>query len=247
MSSDLASLQSLPPARRGTALRVVVQCDQHLTAEAIRVALESHRFSVASAAHPHRTPQTHDVARVVQEFDPQVGLLVQELLDPLRIRDSLAILREVTAVPWLLLSGSPQGAGWGAGLEAGARAVLPMDTGLGRVTRALVSVAAGEEVMAPTTRRRTLSAWHESGAEQRGILERIERLSPREMDVLRCLSSGQGVRHIAEDNGVLVATVRSQVKSLLRKLEVRSQIAAVAMLQEALFGPRLTGTFRPPA
>lgn len=247
MSSDLGGSTRLPAPAHATTVRVVMQCDQHLTSEAIRVALTGHEFEVFTTSRPQRTTQPRDVARVVEDVAPQVGLLVQELVDPLRVRDSLKVLREITEVPWLLLSGSPEGAGWGAGLEAGARAVLPMDTDLSRLTSALMAVARGEEAMAETTRRRVVAEWHESGAEQRGLLERMERLSPREMEVLRCLSAGQAVQHIADDHGVPVATVRSQVKSLLGKLEVRSQIAAVALLQQALFAHRVSETCRPPA
>ncbi len=57
-------------------------------------------------------------------------------------------------------------------------------------------------------------------------------LSDREEEVLQQLHEGVGVRAIAEQSEVAEATVRSQVKSILRKLEVSSQMAAVLAYEE---------------
>jgi DNA-binding NarL/FixJ family response regulator len=46
--------------------------------------------------------------------------------------------------------------------------------------------------------------------------------------VLSELHDGVGVRYIAQGSDVAEATVRTQVKAILRKLDVSSQIAAVA-------------------
>jgi hypothetical protein len=53
-------------------------------------------------------------------------------------------------------------------------------------------------------------------------------MTPREAEVLRLLYGGLPVRMIAQRLQVAEATVRTQVKRVLRKLEVRSQIGAVA-------------------
>jgi DNA-binding NarL/FixJ family response regulator len=53
-------------------------------------------------------------------------------------------------------------------------------------------------------------------------------LTPRELEVLRLLHGGYTVAQIAERNDVAPSTVRSQVRSVLRKLGVNSQLAAAA-------------------
>ncbi|MBI3391769.1 MAG: helix-turn-helix transcriptional regulator [Nitrospirae bacterium] len=53
-------------------------------------------------------------------------------------------------------------------------------------------------------------------------------LSPREREVLSCLSRGQHAKEIARQLGVSPSTVRSHVKTILCKLEVHSQLEAVA-------------------
>jgi DNA-binding NarL/FixJ family response regulator len=56
----------------------------------------------------------------------------------------------------------------------------------------------------------------------------FEQLSLREKDVLRELIAGKSVEMIARDWVVSIATVRTQVRGVLTKLGVNSQLAAVA-------------------
>ena len=55
--------------------------------------------------------------------------------------------------------------------------------------------------------------------------------------MLRQLMQGHQVREIARLNVVSEATVRTQVKSILAKLEVSSQLAAVGLAHEAGWRP----------
>jgi DNA-binding NarL/FixJ family response regulator len=57
-------------------------------------------------------------------------------------------------------------------------------------------------------------------------------LTPRERQVLGRLIEGNSVRDIARANVVSEATVRTQVKSILGKLEVSSQLAAVGLAHQ---------------
>ncbi len=224
-----------------TPLRVMVLCDLYLTSEAIRVALRHRPFELIGVGQPQRQVQPRQAARVVEDLHPHVGLLMQEMVDPLQIRDALKILREVDTIPWLVLTGSPQGPSWGAALEAGARAVLPMTIGLNQLADALVKVSSGTEIMPGHLRQDVLAQWLERDGEQRIREERLERLTPREMEVLQSLSAGHPVQEIADAGGVNIATVRSQVKAILRKLEVRSQLSAVAVLQQSVVPYRRVG------
>jgi DNA-binding NarL/FixJ family response regulator len=57
----------------------------------------------------------------------------------------------------------------------------------------------------------------------------LDRLSVRERAVLDRLAAGQRAARIAEEFVVSLATVRSQIRSILTKLEVGSQLEAVAL------------------
>ena len=64
-------------------------------------------------------------------------------------------------------------------------------------------------------------------------LESFECLSPREQNVLISLMTGATAREIAEKDYVSLATVRSRIHSIISKLEVRSQLAAVVLAYQS--------------
>jgi DNA-binding NarL/FixJ family response regulator len=75
----------------------------------------------------------------------------------------------------------------------------------------------------------------------------FERLTPRESVVLGALTDGLSAEEIAEAHFVALTTVRSQIRAVLHKLGVRSQLAAVALASahpELL--PQLMGIGRDP-
>ena len=59
------------------------------------------------------------------------------------------------------------------------------------------------------------------------------RLTPREASVLRALIEGRSAQEIATAGPVALATVRTQIRAILHKLGVSSQLAAVALARRA--------------
>ena len=101
----------------------------------------------------------------------------------------------------------------------------PLSTIVGVVRRLRDGVGA----MAPEERRELVAhyrAQHALASEQRALLEK---LSQRESEVLSHLTLGRSVGEIARLSIVSEATVRTQVKAVLAKLGVSSQLAAVAL------------------
>jgi DNA-binding NarL/FixJ family response regulator len=56
----------------------------------------------------------------------------------------------------------------------------------------------------------------------------VERMTPRELEVLARMAAGLSNRAIAADLGIEYTTVRSHVQAVLEKLGARSRIGAVA-------------------
>jgi two-component system nitrate/nitrite response regulator NarL len=71
-------------------------------------------------------------------------------------------------------------------------------------------------------------------------------LTPREQSVLADLMEGRTADVIAKNGWVAVSTVRSQIKSILQKLGVNSQLAAVALARRANWVPKPTAVDRRP-
>lgn len=219
------------PANRR--LPVAVLSNQHLMSEAVRMALMSRGFVADSLRTPESGAQLREVARRISAMRPGVGVIMCEIDDPKLLRHAVALI-EAVDIHWVLLTGSRDEAKWGAALAAGGDAVLPMSTSLDDLSAVLSLVASGRPAMAVSAKARMIRAWQELGRLQRDLTERFDVLTPREVAILEELSEGRPVGVIAESSGVAVGTVRSQVKSILRKLHVSSQLAAVAAYRQVI-------------
>jgi len=242
------SLPTRPPVTdvegqpRQTVLRVGLVSHHALVAEAVRMALTGQGIYATVLPNGNRPRELSEIARVVDTLRPAAGLILCDIDDPVQLNRTVVLVRAVR-IRWLLLTSSLDETRWGAAIEAGARSVLPMSEGLDEVARVLRRVAAGRSGMPEETRERCLDAWRRAGDEHRALVARMGRLTPREMAVLGLLAQGHTVKEIALRSEVAEGTVRSQVKSVLKKLGVSSQLAAVAAHRRVV----TTGRRREPA
>lgn len=203
---------------------MLVASDQPLVTESVSAALETFGFQARSVRVPaaRRAPGPADAGLA------DVGLMMSDV----RREAETRLLRETVEqypMRWLLLSGAPRGPGWGAMLESGVAAILPSSTSGEEVAKALRDLADGNDVMGPGERVELVREWRVLRAQREQLLSRTAMLTPRELAVVELLYLGESVRAIADLFEVTEATVRSQVRSVLRKLDVSSQLAAVAL------------------
>lgn len=210
---------------------MLVVSDHDLVGEAVRMALTSRGFDAVSLPVPVGHGRHRDFIMRVNRFRPGAGLLLCELEDRSLVRDAASVVSSVR-VNWLVLTRARDGGSWGALAEAGVAGILPMTTSLDALSEALLQVAAGKQLMSDEVRKRAVADWRREGAEAQRVIALMEALTPREMAVLASLHDGLTVKVIARDGAVSEGTVRSQVKSILRKLEVSSQLAAVAAFRQ---------------
>ncbi len=215
-----------------TARRVVLVSDRRLVGQAIAAALKAQGFLPAVLEWPERR-RMMVYRRQLDLTGARVGLVMCDLRTPDLLRD-VELLVSWRPVRWLVLTDSPVGARWGTVLSAGAVGVLPTSTTTAGLNVALRETLAGRSPTPDSVRTRAVRAWENVADEQRDLIRRMELLTHREYEVLGFLYDGIGVKAIAEVSGVAEATVRSQVKSLRRKLGAESQLAAVAMYRRSL-------------
>lgn len=198
--------------------RLVIASDQALVAEAVRVAMASHGFEPVVVAWGRA---------VADPRAPLLGLMISDLESLTKLRAGQELVSR-TGGRWLLLTNSPKGPAWGAMLDSGVEFILPSGTTLGETVEVLDRLAGGDDIGDEAERRDLVERWLAERSDREVLLERIESLTPRERTVLRLLFAGDKVRTIADVLGISEATVRSHVRSMLRKLGVNSQLAAVA-------------------
>jgi two-component system nitrate/nitrite response regulator NarL len=124
---------------------------------------------------------------------------------------------------------------WGRCLLAGAGGVLPRSADLTDLRRMLDLVLADQAPMCPSLalRLREVAARAATEDECWTARERLASLSLRERKVIAKLVFGRSPLEIAREDVVAEATVRTQIKSILAKLEVNSQLGAVAVARRA--------------
>ena len=228
-------------ADRIPAARCAVACEQALVAEAVRAALAERALDAVVLPWPDPGRAGRPVH---QSGEFQAGLLVASLDRWSRLRQVEALLTAVRT-RWVVLTDVPRGAEWGVVAERGAVAVLPSNSALDEVAAALVAAARGELRMDAAERDDLAIQWAELRARRSDLAARLQTLTPRERQVLDMLYAGDSVTHIAHLLEVSPATVRSQVKAVLRKLGVSSQLAAVAALNYFIEGEDLGAAAMP--
>lgn len=211
-----------------------------MVAEAIGAALTSRGFDILVIRWPALSvpdQRLRDALLEPASSPPDVALLLSDLDRPARVQGAVQLMRRLR-VPWVVLAGAPRGPIWGMLFEAGAEVVAPISTTLDDVEAALTAVAEGRVPTRPGERQELTTAWHTLKAEQADLAVRVASMTPRETEVLRLLYAGTPVRMIAFQLKVSESTVRSQVKRVLCKLDVRSQLAAVAAFETMKDDPR---------
>ncbi len=98
------------------------------------------------------------------------------------------------------------------------------DQGLEELFEALRVVVAGGVCFAPQVLARMVDG-DSPGSD--GAETRLNRLSPREIEVLRLLAEGQSVKQAARSLGVSYKTVDNQTSSVMRKLDLHSRAELV--------------------
>jgi DNA-binding NarL/FixJ family response regulator len=217
-------------AVNGSAVPVVVAVasDRSLVADAVSAALSGSNLVIVRVPWPGDRPE-RDCGWPPGTDPPELALMLCDLDPP-----SVEAARWVVAshpTRWLLLTDAPRGALWGAMLEAGVARILPSSTSIADLFDIITVLRGGAADDDQRDRDELVEAWRRLQPERAEARARLHSLTQRELEVLEMLHLGHTVSEIAELNGVAPSTVRSQVRSVLRKLGVNSQLAAVAHLE----------------
>ncbi len=204
--------------------RAVLVDDHQLLAQTLALAMSLEGIECTVADLGDRESLVRDVV----EGRPALVLLDLDLGD--RLGDGVALVAPFVAAGCrvLVVSGSPDREQLCRAVAAGAVGVVGKDAPFNVLLETALAVARGDEGLFQDVRAAMLEEMRTLQAQRRRSLEPFERLSPREGEVLRALAMGRTVGAIAESWFVSEATVRSQVRAILTKLGVSSQLEAVA-------------------
>ncbi|MFA9428955.1 LuxR C-terminal-related transcriptional regulator [Egicoccus sp. AB-alg2] len=167
---------------------------------------------------------------------PDLALVDLDLGDDVSALDLLPALAE-HEVPAVVLTGVRDRVRHAQCVAAGARAVLTKDGSFDELAATVDRALAGEPLLSRHEREEHLALLRQHQRAEEARLAPFRELTPREAEVLAGLIRGRSVEQIATECVVAVSTVRSQVRAILRKLGVSSQLAAIARAKEAEWQP----------
>ncbi|WP_439936974.1 response regulator transcription factor [Nocardia sp. N13] len=211
--------------------RVLIIDDHVLFAESLELALSLEGYDVRRLELPAEGGSMATLRSLALRANPRTVLLD---LDLGRFGDGVNLIGPLAkaGINVVVLTASEELGRWGGCMRLGARRVLPKS---GALQQALATVRRLHQGLPVTSRdelEALLDAWARERQAHDDLRRRLDLLTPRERQVLGALIEGRTVRAISQESVVSEATVRTQVKSILNKLEVSSQLAAVGMANQ---------------
>ena len=186
-----------------------------------------------------------EAQRRAQELQPDV-ILLDNHLPGVNGVDALPALREVApGARVLMLTVSEDEHDLSAALRGGACGYLLKTIEGDALSQAIRRAMRGESVVAEEMTGKLVAAYRDAAGPRTSTdseaaapvvpvapVSRLDVMSRRELDILRCIARGQGNKEIARSLGIAETTVKIHVQHVLRKLDVSSRVQAAVIAAE---------------
>jgi two-component system, NarL family, nitrate/nitrite response regulator NarL len=206
-------------------MRAIVADDHPLYREAVRLRLER-SFPAADVAEASTVAE---LLRLGDESSARLDLILLDLNMP-GMTGAEAIGRVVSAFPQtpvVLMSGLANAADVTAGVRAGARGFLPKTMAPDHFAAALSMIVGGgtyvpADILQIPVLEASVPAPHA-----------LDRLTPREQQVLVRLATGAPNKEIGRDLGLAEITIKLHVRQILKKIGARNRSEAASIATRA--------------
>ena len=201
--------------------RVLIIEDHQVVAEGLAALINDQEdMTVVGAAGT----VVESVERVI-ELKPDLVLVDFRLTDGTGADAATAIRQMRPDTKLIFLTREDSDAARIAALEAGASGFIHKSRAAQEVVDAIRTVAEGGTLFTPRTIATLLNT-------RREVESQLEKLTPREKEVLRLMAEGTSSRDIASQLGISYTTVRTHIRSLGSKLGVHSKLEAIVKARE---------------
>lgn len=198
-------------------VRVFIVDDHELFREGVRARLErDDRVIVVGDAD-----EVTAAVELIGERRPDVVLLDVNLPGGGGAAVARAVGGQHPEVKFLALSASDAERDVVAVVRAGAAGYVTKTIPAGELVDAICRVADGGAVFSPSLAGFVLAAF--SDVEVTDVDEDLDRLTARELEVLRCIARGFTYREVGEQLFISVKTVETHVSHVLKKLQLSSR------------------------
>lgn len=211
--------------RRGDTIRIVIADDHRAFAEALAATMRMEDdLSVVAIVHDGEA-----AIEVTIDKEPDVVLMdlsmpgVDGIVATRRIKEQHPETRIV------ILSANEEEHARARALDAGAEGYLSKERSVKDVTSSIRAVSKGESLVPPEEAKRIMTHLRKRRARDSAERERVERLTPRETEILQGLADGLPTERLAAKLDISRNTLRTHVQNILFKLKVHSKVEALAL------------------
>jgi DNA-binding NarL/FixJ family response regulator len=210
-------------------IRLLIADDQDLMREGLRVMLSPQPDIevVAEAASGRELVEVAATAR------PDVALVDIRMPGMDGIAATRELQRQVRPPKVVILTTFDHDEHVYDALRAGATGFLLKTTPPGRLVDAVRAAADGESLLSPEIVQRLAERFaHGPRPAPNGVPPELDELTPRELEVLRLIARGSSNADIAAELVTSMATVKTHVNRIFRKLGVAERAQAVVLAYE---------------
>jgi two-component system, NarL family, nitrate/nitrite response regulator NarL len=220
-------------------LRVTVVDDHSLFAESLAIALRTRDIEACTVAPNPSWTTLSQLEHAIVDTQPHLVLLDLDLGIP---GDGMRLLSILSAAGTtvVIVTGSADRVHQGEALARGACAVIEKSASFTDIVATVQRAQNRLPVMPRGRRDELVGAYREATESHRELCRRFESMTRREAEVLGQLMAGKRVAEIARGWVVSESTVRTQVKAVLAKLEVSSQLTAVGLAHQIGWHPQVS-------
>ena len=168
-----------------------------------------------------------------REHDPDVILMDIRMPDMDGVEATRELMRNGASPRVLILTTYDTDEHVVEALRAGASGFLLKDVRPAELVHAIRVVADGDALIAPSVTRRLLSTFLHAMPSTSAAAARVGDLTDREIDVLRLVGRGLSNDEIARELFVAETTVRTHLRHILEKLQLRDRVHAVVFAYDA--------------
>jgi len=209
-------------------IRVLVADDDHLMRAGLAELLTADP-TIEIVAQAASGRQAVDQA---VRFTPDVVLMDIRMPDLDGIEATRELSRVAPQVRVLILTTFEQDDYIFGALRAGASGFLLKRARPEDLIAGVHTIAAGDSLLSPSVTRRVIDRMAQQPTPEFSNQAKLDQLTPRERDVLQLIARGMANREIATTLVVEESTIRTHVRRILMKLNLRDRIQAVIFAYE---------------
>lgn len=205
-------------------IHVLIVEDHPIVAEGLACLLRTYSDLAVTAI----VASVADAAPALEDACPEVAVIDFHLPDGTGADAAERIRAQCPTCAIVFLTGDDSDERLLQAIESGASSYLLKSVSGAEIVQSIRAAAAGETLIPAGTIATALAERAKVVREQSRHAQLLGSLTPREREILALMIDGADNKAIAEQLHISYATVRTHVRSILAKLDARSQLDAVA-------------------